>query len=135
MKIESVSIQDFKLFENIKVTLKHQTLEEISDRFLVLGDNGMGKTTLLQAIALPLALATRKIQSIYDFDWLGFIPERFWKWGHPRIQLEVSFEDEEIEATHEVIEKWYQTQSQEFQSEHPFVKPGAFHATQLSLTG
>jgi len=135
MKVESISIQDFKLFENLKVTFKHQTLEEISDRFLVLGDNGMGKTTLLQAIALPLALATRKIPSVSDFDWIGFIPERFWKWGSPRIQLEVSFEDEEIEATHEVIEKWYQTQSQEFQSEHAFVKPSTFHATQLSLTG
>ncbi|MEN8221144.1 MAG: hypothetical protein ABFS56_33300 [Pseudomonadota bacterium] len=31
MKVESISIQDFKLFENLKVTFKHQTLEEIGN--------------------------------------------------------------------------------------------------------
>jgi predicted ATPase len=135
MKVESITIQNFKRFENIKVSFKHKTLEEVSNRFLVLGDNGMGKTTLLQAIALPLALATRQIQSVADFDWLGFLPERFWKWGPPQIQLEVSFEDEEIEATREIVEQWYQAQSEAFRSEHPFVKPSAHHSMPLSLIG
>jgi DNA repair exonuclease SbcCD ATPase subunit len=66
MKVESISIQHFKLFDNFEVSFKHKTLEEVSNQFLILGDNGTGKTTLLQAIALPLALATRQIQSIYD---------------------------------------------------------------------
>lgn len=54
MKVESVSIQNFKLFDNLEISFKHATLQEVSKRFLVLGDNGTGKTTLLQAIALPL---------------------------------------------------------------------------------
>ncbi|MEN8217190.1 MAG: AAA family ATPase [Pseudomonadota bacterium] len=135
MKVESISIQNFKLFDKLEVSFKHKTLEEVSNQFLILGDNGTGKTTLLQAIALPLALATRQIQSIYDFDWLGFLPGRFWKWGNPRIQLEVSFENEEIEATRVVAEKWYEAQSKEFQSEHEFVKPSGNPLTQLILMG
>ncbi|MDQ2732924.1 MAG: ATP-binding protein, partial [Armatimonadota bacterium] len=52
MKIESISIQNFKRLDNLEVSFKHQTLDEVSRRFLVLGDNGSGKSTLLQAIAL-----------------------------------------------------------------------------------
>jgi predicted ATPase len=134
MKVESISIQNFKLFENLEVSFKHKTLEEVTNRFLVLGDNGTGKTTLLQAIALPLALATKQIQSVTEFDWLGFLPERLCKWGQPRIQLEISFEDEEIEATKEIAERWYQAQSNEFRSDHKFVEPSDKHSTQLIMT-
>jgi len=135
MKVESISIQNFKLFENLEVSFKNQTIQEVSNRFLVLGDNGTGKTTLLQAIALPLELATRSSQSVSDFDWVGFLPGRFWRWGTPRLQLEVSFEDEEIQATQEVGERWYRAQPEEFRSEHPFIKPGDSHCVQLILNG
>lgn len=52
----------------MEVLFKNQTLNAVSNRFLVLGDNGTGKTTLLQAIALPLALATKQIRRVTDFD-------------------------------------------------------------------
>jgi hypothetical protein len=77
--------------------------------------------------------AQKTLSSI--FDWLGFLPGRFWKWGKPRIQLEVSFEKEEIEATSKVAEKWYEAQSEEFQSENEFVKPSGKPLTQLILMG
>jgi predicted ATPase len=134
MKIESISIQHFKLFNHLEVSFKHKTLEEVSDQFLILGDNGTGKTTLLQAIALPLALATKQIERVTDFDWRGFLPERFLKSGTPRIQLEISFVDEEIEATREIAKQWYDTQPQEFKSEHSFIEPSGKRLTQLSLT-
>lgn len=135
MKVESISIQNFKLFDNLEVSFKHKTLEEVSNRFLVLGDNGTGKTTLLQAIALPLAIATKQIKSVAEFDWPEFLPERFWKWGTPRIQLTVSFVDEEIEATQEIAKQWYDAQPSEFKSEHPFIEPSNEHTIQLSLAG
>jgi hypothetical protein len=71
MKIESVSIQHFKLFENFQLSFKNKTLQEVSERFLIIGDNGTGKTSLLQAIALPLALVTRTrfiVQSLWQSD-------------------------------------------------------------------
>jgi len=133
MKIESISIKNFKLFDNLEVSFKNQTLDEVSNRFLILGDNGTGKTTLLQAIALPLALATRQISRVTDFYWVGFLPSRYRKWGTPKIELIVSFEDEEIQATQEIAEKWYEAQPETFKSENSFVKPGNKNSVRLIL--
>ncbi|HAZ48759.1 MAG TPA: AAA family ATPase [Cyanobacteria bacterium UBA11369] len=130
MKVESILIENFKRFEHLEVSFKNQTLNEVSNRFLVVGDNGTGKTTLLQAIALPLALATRQIQSVSDFDWLGFLPGRFQRWGHPYIELVVSFEDEEIEATQAVARRWLDTQP-----DRSGVEPGDRNSVQLILDG
>lgn len=131
MKVESISIQNFKLFENLEVSFKNQTLDEVSNRFLILGDNGTGKTTLLQAIALPLALATRQISRVTDFDWIGFIPGRYWRWGPPHIELEISFEDEEIEATHAIFQRWREVTSQE----NLLTEPGNSKLVRLTLNG
>ncbi|TFH65913.1 MAG: ATP-binding cassette domain-containing protein, partial [Candidatus Zixiibacteriota bacterium] len=81
MKIESISIKNFKRFDNLEVSFKNETLGEVSNRFMILGDNGSGKTTLLQAIALPLAMATGRIRSVSEFDWIGFQPGRYARWG------------------------------------------------------
>ncbi|MBD2387538.1 AAA family ATPase [Cylindrospermum sp. FACHB-282] len=135
MKIESIYIENFKRFENLRVSFKNKTLNEVSDRFLVLGDNGSGKTTLLQAIALPLSLATGRIHKISDFDWIGFLPGRYWRWGTPRIELEVSFEEEELEATREIARRWYDAQPPEFRSERAFVKPGDSRIVKVILSG
>ncbi len=81
MKIESITVQKFKRFDNLEVSFKNKTLQEVTNRFLILGDNGTGKTTLLQAIALPLALATKQRTTVYDFDWVGFLPGRFFCLG------------------------------------------------------
>jgi predicted ATP-dependent endonuclease of OLD family len=89
MKVESIRIDNFKRFDRLEVSFKNQTLNTISNRFLVLGDNGTGKTTLLQAIALPLALATRQIQRVTDFVLVGEYPGRYQRWGAPQIELEV----------------------------------------------
>lgn len=135
MKVESISIQNFKLFENVEVSFKNKTLQEISDRFLVLGDNGTGKTTLLQAIALPLALATRQIRDVTEFDWIGFVPGRFSQWGRPHIELIVSFQDEEIETTRQIARRWYEAQSENFRLGHPFIERGTSRLVRLKMDG
>ena len=130
MKVESIVITDFKRFDHLEVSFKNQTLNSISNRFLVLGDNGMGKTTLLQAIALPLSLATRQIQRVTDFDWLGFLPGRYQRWGPPHIELEVSFSSSEIEATRAVARRWAAAQPERYE-----VEPGDNNRVRLILDG
>ena len=68
MKIESIHIENFKRFKDLEISFKNNILDEVIDRYLILGDNGTVKTTLLQAIALPLAFATGRIRDIHDFD-------------------------------------------------------------------
>ena len=135
MKVESILIQNFKLFENLEVSFKHKSIQETSNRFLVVGDNGTGKTTLLQAIALPLALATRKIQTVYDFEWIGFLPGRYWESGDPKIELEISFDDREIQTTKEVAKQWYDRQPESFKLANRFVEPGDNHSLTIILDG
>jgi len=134
MKVESITVQNFKRFDNLEISFKNKTLQEVTNRFLILGDNGTGKTTLLQAIALPLALATKQIQTVSEFDWVGFLAGRFWIWGSPHIELEISFEDEELEATRSVAKRWYDAQPVEFRP-HDFVEPGNTRLIKLTLNG
>lgn len=135
MKVESITLQKFKLFDNLAVSFKNKTLDEVSNRFLVLGDNGTGKTTLLQAVALPLAIATHQIRSVAEFDWIGFMPGRYARWGRPRIELLVSFTDEEIAATQEVARRWYEAQSADYKAGHPYVERGKSRVVRLILDG
>lgn len=134
MKVESITIQNFKRFDNLEISFKNKTLEEVTNRFLILGDNGTGKTTLLQAVALPLALATKRIQTVSEFDWVGFLAGRFGLGGSPHIELEISFEDEELEATRSVARKWYESQPNEFRPSE-FVEPGNSRLLKLTLNG
>lgn len=130
MKVESIIIKNFKRFERLEVSFKNQTLNTVSNRFLLLGDNGTGKTTLLQAIALRLALATKQIRRVTDFDWLGFLPGRYQRWGAPLIEIEVLFTEEEIATTRTLFHRWAATQS-----ERALVEPGDNKRVRLVLDG
>ncbi|MCP4701360.1 MAG: AAA family ATPase [Gammaproteobacteria bacterium] len=132
MKVNSVRIQGFKRFEGLHIDFTHQSLEKVSNRFLMLGDNGSGKTTILQAVALPLALATRQTRSIFDFDWIGFLPARYRKWGVPHIELEILFTDEENNLTRELADEWQKIQPATGCS---FTPPGQSRQVKLTLDG
>lgn len=135
MKVEHISIRNFKRFRSLDLAFKNTELDEISDRFLILGDNGYGKTTLLQAVALTLALATRQVRAIDEFDWVGFLPARLYQWGRPHIELRVVFTPEEIAVTREVARRWYEAQSVEFKTRTPYIEPGDNRVVTLTLDG
>jgi len=67
MKVESIHIENFKRFKDLEISFKNNILDEVSDRYLILGDNGTGKTTLLQAIALPLVSAFVVIPTLLNY--------------------------------------------------------------------
>jgi len=106
VKISKLRLENFKRFDSLEIDCTNKLTGDIADQFLILGDNGTGKTSVLQAMALCLSICSGKIRSVSEFDWQGWVPDRYEKWGKPLIELDVHFVEEEIKATREVAKKW-----------------------------
>ena len=130
MRIERVTLKNFKRFDSITIELKNATTGDIANQFLILGDNGTGKTTVLQAIALCLSFLSHRIRKVEEFDWMGWLPGRYWRWGRPQVELVVHFSDEEIAATQEAARLWRDV----FRPEK-FVEPAHENLVRAGLDG
>ncbi|HRI63169.1 MAG TPA: AAA family ATPase [Polyangium sp.] len=135
MRLRRAHLERFKRFDSPGIDIDFQNLatEEIADRFLILGDNASGKTTILQAIALTLSLAQRRTQSVRDFRWTGWVADRFLAQGEPVVELQVEFDDDELLATQDAASRWWD-------ATHPtgrkgFVAPGNSNKVTLRLEG
>jgi predicted ATPase len=70
--------------------------------------NGAGKTSILQAIAATLGVATGRLQKLPDLEWAGFNYELLGSnWGKfkPEVTLQVQFSSQEIQAVREFQQK------------------------------
>lgn len=106
MKILYAHIQNFKKIEDEWIHFVPKYLDTPPTLHALLGDNGSGKTTILQAIALTLSLATRRVFNTLHFPWNGFLAERLSSKGATRVELSVSFESDEIMAIHEAFDQY-----------------------------
>ena len=87
MKISRIYLENVKRFGTFEIDVRNNLTGDISDQFLILGDNGAGKTTVLQAVALCLSLAGEAGEP----DWLAELsnsykrvfPGRFFKGLEP----------------------------------------------------
>ena len=81
MKIASIDLANFKRFANLHIEIRNSLTKDVADQFLLLGDNGTGKTTVLQAVAFCLSLASWRTEECQGVDWLGWVPGRYERWG------------------------------------------------------
>ena len=134
MKVASIHLKNFKRFHELNVDLRSPSTTDVANRFLFLGDNGTGKTTVLQAVALCLSLACKQTQSVKEFRWPGWVASRYERWGMPSIALEVRFTDDEIEATQEAAQRWFSSAAARAQGKR-LIKPGRSKTVHLRLEG
>jgi hypothetical protein len=133
MKILEARIKRFKRFEEPGLTLSFQEDGEVLNRVLLLGDNGSGKTTALQAIGLTLNLAMRNQETFETFRWTGWAPHRLFARGEPEVEVDVQFEPDEIGATHEAFQLWYDQSPSHIQEK--LIAPGDAERVTLQLRG
>ncbi len=108
MKIQTVRLKHFKKFrEPPGFDFTDQETGLANDIVIVIGENGSGKTSLLQAIAATLGVATSQLSSLSDLDWPGFNFELIGNnWGlfKPEVSVTVQFANSELHA----IQDFYQ---------------------------
>lgn len=94
MKIHEVRLQRFRQFKNCALSfLDARGLPR--DLVVLVGKEGSGKSTVLQAIAATLGTATGRLSSPGDLEWPGLDFKqagRGWSWP-PQVQMEISFKD------------------------------------------
>jgi energy-coupling factor transporter ATP-binding protein EcfA2 len=133
MKITHIHLDNFKRFESVDIPVVNSVTQAVADQFLILGDNGAGKTSVLQAVALCLSMVSGKTFSVSGFDWIGWVPGRYSRWGTPRIEIEVQFSDDEIAATQEAADRWYRALNG--RADRPYVAPGTERTVRVRLDG
>ncbi|CAK0780036.1 AAA family ATPase [Gammaproteobacteria bacterium] len=134
MKVTAITLCNFKQFDRLEIPVRNRMTGEVVDKFLFLGDSGVGKTTILQAVALCLSLAAGRTRDIDHFDWTHWLPSRYERRGLPVIELEVEFAPEEIEATREAAERWYRAGIGGVEG-RGYVQPGEARQVRLRLEG
>lgn len=136
VKVARIYLENFKRFQTHEIQVRNALTQDVAERFLVLGDNGTGKTTVLQAVALCLSMACGRTYSVSDFNWLGWLAGRYERWGRPFVELEVHFDEAEIAATREAARRWFDARSPQATVEgRTFVEPGESRVVTLRLEG
>ena len=106
MKIKEITLRNYKRFVEQKTISFHKD-GEINDLTLIVGNNGTGKSSLLQAIVMMIAPLTRDNFSVEDIDWSGFEYRFIQSGGRMPLKIEttIKFSEEELNETALYAEK------------------------------
>lgn len=100
MKIESITLQNYKKFVLPKTFSFRNTEGEINDVTLILGNNGSGKSSILQAITMLIASVTREKFTPESLDWSGFEYRHLQTGALPtKVEAKIFFDENEKIAT------------------------------------
>jgi len=94
-------LERFKRFADTTLDFTHPDSGQPLDLVVLVGENGSGKSSILQAIAMTLGRATRQVESPIHLNWPGFDPEsasRIYR-GDWQIALQVEFSEDELAAS------------------------------------
>lgn len=121
MNIRRASITNFKGIKSVEIDFR----SDPGPRQLtaLIGDNGSGKTSILQAFALTLSLATRRTRDPSDFNWHGFLPERVASLGPTHVEIEVGLSPQEIQVTSHLFQQWYDSLASDWRQTHRITEP------------
>ena len=122
MKLKHVMIKNFKGVRALEFPTDAAP-HALRSLTALLGDNGSGKTSVLQAIALTLSMATRRTRVMGSFSWHGFLPERVPSLGPTFVELLVAFEPEEVTLTNDLFVAWQESLSSDRRQTMKIVPP------------
>ncbi|MFK0735303.1 MAG: AAA family ATPase [Gloeotrichia echinulata GP01] len=108
MKIQSLQLKYFKKFRSSTFDFTDPETGLARDIIVLIGMNGAGKTSLLQAIAATLGTATGRLKEPSDLEWVGFNYELLGSnWGafEPEVTVQVQFSSSELEAVRDFQHK------------------------------
>jgi predicted ATPase len=130
MKILSIELKCFKRFRDKTLCFTESETGLAKDLIVLLGENGSGKSTILQVIASLLGCATKQLEDPAELDWPGFNLEFADKsWQFPgRVELKVGFLPDEIEAV-----KGFYTKIPELSSRPDAIQPSGAKVVKLIL--
>ena len=107
MKIKSVRLERYKRFVDTTFDFVDEDTGKPYDLIVLVGENGCGKSSILQAIAAILGEATGQLHQARDLNWPGFVIDTIDanRSGKSRITLDIVFKKDELEATQEYYNK------------------------------
>jgi predicted ATPase len=107
MKVQELSLKNFKRFHNQSFDFRDPETGLAEDLIVLVGQNGSGKSTVLQAIAATLGAATGQLPNPARLDWPGFdLSLVNTAWARPTsVKVGVEFSQDEIEATREYFSR------------------------------
>lgn len=95
MKVQSIELKYYKQFREPPIfDFTNPETGLAKDLIVLVGMNGSGKTSLLQAIAAILGVATGRLTSLSDLNWPGYNYELLGNnWGRfePKVNIQVQF--------------------------------------------
>ncbi len=106
MKIREITVANYKKFIEPRTISFCDADGNVNDMNLVLGENGSGKTSVLQAIVATIAPLTRPGFHAQDLDWNGFNYRYIQSGKTPlKIEIKVDLSPKEIQATQSYFDR------------------------------
>ncbi len=108
MKVQKIELKYFKKFRHQEFDFTDSETGLAKDLIILVGMNGSGKTSILQAIAATLGTATGRLKKPSDLEWPGFNYELLGStWGQftTEININVQFSTLELDAARDFSQK------------------------------